>query len=205
MNRPLMYRKGGGLKQEGGKVDEVSGNKVPLGGTKEGVRDDIDANLSAGEWVADEATTRYHGLKTFLSMRDEAMMGMKKMEAMGLMGNADEATLPTDMPFGMADLIIVDVDDKGNEKEIDMAAGGLVFNQGGMAEGQQGETISLTSQQQTPVRQRKKVTFDEVMASTQRTCTECKQETPGKRPRDILPESPWIHQSIGDQFEDGEE
>jgi hypothetical protein len=83
MNRPQMYRKGG-LKDEGGQIDEVSGNKVPTGGTKKGVRDDIDARLSAGEWVADEATTRYHGLKTFLSMRDEAMMGMEKMEAMGL-------------------------------------------------------------------------------------------------------------------------
>ena len=32
------------------------------------------------------------------------------MEAMGQMGNADEATLPNDIPFGISDLIIVDSD-----------------------------------------------------------------------------------------------
>ena len=56
-----MYKQGG-LNDEGGEIDEVSGNEVPVGGTKKGVRDDIDVNMSAGEWVADEATTRYHGL-----------------------------------------------------------------------------------------------------------------------------------------------
>jgi len=153
-----MYKRGG-LNDEGGEVDEVSGNKVPVGGTKEGVRDDIEVNMSAGEFVSDEATTRYHGLKTFLGMRDEAMMGMQKMEAMGLMGNSDEATLPTDMPFGMADLIVVDVDEKnGKEKEINMQEGGVLLDQ-------TGETISLESQQQdVPTRENIKVTFDEVMS-----------------------------------------
>ena len=159
MNRPNPMYKRGGLNDEGGEVDEVSGNKVPVGGTKEGVRDDIEVNMSAGEFVSDEATTRYHGLKTFLGMRDEAMMGMQKMEAMGLMGNSDEATLPTDMPFGMADLIVVDVDEKnGKEKEINMQEGGVLLDQ-------TGETISLESQQQdVPTRENIKVTFDEVMS-----------------------------------------
>jgi len=128
MNRPNPMYKTGGLNDEGGEIDEVSGNEVPVGGTKEGVRDDIDVNMSAGEFVSDEATTRYHGLKTFLSMRDEAMMGMQKMEAMGLMGNSDEATLPTDMPFGMGDLMVVQIDKDGEEKELNMQEGGLVDN-----------------------------------------------------------------------------
>ena len=153
-----MYKQGG-LNDEGGEIDEVSGNRVPVGGTKKGVRDDIDVNMSAGEWVADEATTRYHGLKTFLGMRDEALMGMKKMEAMGLMGNSDEATLPDDMPFGMADLLLVEIDEKnGKQRELNMQDGGFVS-------GQEGETISLEGQQQaTPTKARRKVTFDEVMA-----------------------------------------
>ena len=153
-----MYKQGG-LNDEGGEIDEVSGNKVPVGGTKKGVRDDINVNMSAGEWVADEATTRYHGLKTFLGMRDEALMGMKKMEAMGLMGNSDEATLPDDMPFGMADLLLVEIDEKnGKQRELNMQDGGFVS-------GQEGETISLEGQQQaTPTKARRKVTFDEVMA-----------------------------------------
>jgi len=159
MNRPNLMYKQGGLNDEGGEIDEVSGNRVPVGGTKKGVRDDIDVNMSAGEWVADEATTRYHGLKTFLGMRDEALMGMKKMEAMGLMGNSDEATLPDDMPFGMADLLLVEIDEKnGKQRELNMQDGGFVS-------GQEGETISLEGQQQaTPTKARRKVTFDEVMA-----------------------------------------
>ena len=150
-----MYKQGG-LNDEGGEIDEVSGNEVPVGGTKEGVRDDIDVNMSAGEFVSDEATTRYHGLKTFLGMRDEALMGMKKMEAMGLMGNSDEATLPSDMPFGMGDLMVVQIDKDGKEKELNMQEGGVVPS--GM--------VDLSDQQQDIPMQEEigPVTFDEVMS-----------------------------------------
>ena len=156
MNRPNLMYKRGGLNDEGGEIDEVSGNEVPVGGTKEGVRDDIDVNMSAGEFVSDEATTRYHGLKTFLGMRDEAIMGMKKMEAMGLMGNSDEATLPSDMPFGMGDLMVVQIGKDGKEKELNMQEGGVVPS--GM--------VDLSDQQQDIPMQEQigPVTFDEVMS-----------------------------------------
>ena len=158
MNRPNLMYKQGGLNDEGGEIDEVSGNEVPVGGTKEGVRDDIEVNMSAGEFVSDEATTRYHGLKTFLGMRDEAIMGMKKMEAMGLMGNSDEATLPSDMPFGMGDLMVVQIGKDGKEKELNMQEGGLVPDNDGM--------ISLGDRQQDIPMQEEigPVTFDEVMS-----------------------------------------
>ena len=121
MNRPNnMYRKGG-LKDEGGEIDPVSGNKVPVGGTKKGVRDDIPVNLSEGEFVMPEDATRYHGLKTLMQLRQEAKMGLKQMEAMGLMGNGDEAVLPDDLPFGMDDLIVVEVADEAK----DMNVGGV--------------------------------------------------------------------------------
>ncbi len=160
-----MYKQGG-LNDEGGEIDEVSGNEVPVGGTKEGVRDDIDVNMSAGEFVSDEATTRYHGLKTFLGMRDEAMMGMQKMEAMGLMGNSDEATLPSDMPFGMGDLMVVQIDKDGQEKELNMQEGGLVNTQEALSlPSTTGSTVSLEGQQQDVPMQDTigPVTFDEVM------------------------------------------
>ena len=97
----------GGLRDEGGTVDEVSGNKVPVGGTKKGVRDDIPAMVSEGEFIFPEDVTRYIGLDKLMQLRQDAKMGLKKMEAMGQMGNGDEATMEDDMPFGMADLIIV--------------------------------------------------------------------------------------------------
>jgi hypothetical protein len=56
----------GGLKDEGGTVDPVSGNDVPNGSTQEEVRDDIPAQLSEGEFVfpADVVTlVRYIGLE----------------------------------------------------------------------------------------------------------------------------------------------
>ena len=51
MNNQMELFGEGGLKDEGGMVDEVSGNEVPVGGTKEGVRDDIPANVSEGEFI----------------------------------------------------------------------------------------------------------------------------------------------------------
>ena len=97
----------GGLLDEGGEVDEESGNEVPIGGTKEGVRDDIPAMLSEGEFVFPEDVTRYHGLEKLMTLRQEAKMGLKKMEAMGQMGNSEEATIPDDLPFTMDDLLVV--------------------------------------------------------------------------------------------------
>ena len=109
----------GGLKQEGGSVDPVSGNDVPVGSTKKEVRDDIPAQLSEGEFVMPADVVRFHGLDKMMELRDEAKAGLRKMEAMGQMGNADEATLPDDVPFGMDDL---DIDDEPTE----MAEGGVV-------------------------------------------------------------------------------
>ena len=111
----------GGLKDEGGSVDPVSGNDVPIGSTKEEVRDDIPAQLSEGEFVFPADVVRYIGLEKLMMMRQEAKQGLKKMEAMGQMGNADEATVSDDLPFNETDIIAED--DDGNE--VDMAVGGL--------------------------------------------------------------------------------
>ena len=117
----------GGLKDEGGSVDPVSGNDVPIGSTKEEVRDDIPAMVSEGEFVFPADVVRYIGLNNLMNMRQEAKMGLKKMEAMGQMGNGDEATLPDDMPFGMADIVIVE----GSDESKEMAQGGVIQAQTG--------------------------------------------------------------------------
>ena len=80
----------GGVMQEGGTMDPVSGNDVPPGALQEEVRDDIDAKLSEGEFVIPADVVRYIGLSTLMKMRDKAKEGLKKMEEIGQMGNAEE-------------------------------------------------------------------------------------------------------------------
>ena len=124
----------GGLKDEGGEIDPVSGNDVPPGSTKEEVRDDIPAQLSEGEFVFPADVVRYIGLENLMRMRQEAKQGLKMMEAMGQMGNSEEATIPDDLPFAITDLIIVDTeDDKEYNKEEDEET--KKFQVGGMATG----------------------------------------------------------------------
>ena len=114
----------GGLNDEGGMTDEVSGNDVPTGSTREEVRDDIPAQLSEGEFVLPADVVRYHGLEKIMALRDEAKQGLQKMEAMGQMGNSEEATLPDDIPFDMDDL---DMEDEDEPQEMEMAEGGYVM------------------------------------------------------------------------------
>jgi len=122
MNNQMELFGRGGLKDEGGEVDEVSGNKVPVGGTKEGVRDDIPANVSEGEFIFPADVVRFVGLDKLMSIRQDAKMGLKQMEAMGQMGNSDEATVDDDVPFSMADLIVVG----GKGEPMELAGGGFI-------------------------------------------------------------------------------
>ena len=116
----------GGLKDQGGTVDPDSGNDVPIGSTKKEVRDDIPAMLSEGEFVLPADVVRYIGLENLMRLRQDAKMGLKQMEAMGQMGNSDEATLPDDVPFGPTDIIILGKPEEDEPKEM---------NQGGIATG----------------------------------------------------------------------
>ena len=120
MEKQMELFEDGGLMDEGGMVDEVSGNDVPVGSTREEVRDDIPAMLSEGEFVFPADVVRYFGLERLMEMRQQAKMGLRKMEEMGQMGNSDEATLPDDLPFSSDDLIIM----MGEPQEF--ADGGMV-------------------------------------------------------------------------------
>tara|TARA_A100001011_G_C14295297_1_gene838186 strand:+ start:770 stop:1153 length:384 start_codon:yes stop_codon:yes gene_type:complete len=81
----------GGLNEEGGTVDPVSGNDVPVGSTQEEVRDDIPAQLSEGEFVFPADVVRFIGLNNLMKLRQEAKEGLDKMDRMGQMGNSEEA------------------------------------------------------------------------------------------------------------------
>jgi hypothetical protein len=91
-NRKSKMLADGGIMQEGGTVDEVSGNDVPLGSLKEEVRDDVDAKLSPGEYVFPADVTRYYGIAKLEAMRKEAQDGLMKMEQGGRMGNAEQVS-----------------------------------------------------------------------------------------------------------------
>ena len=115
----------GGLMDEGGTVDPVSGNDVPPGSTQEEVRDDIPAQLSEGEFVFPADVVRYIGLENLMRMRQEAKQGLAQMEAMGQMGNSEEATVEDDLPFDMYDL---DVEE--DQSDLNFNLGGVVPVQG---------------------------------------------------------------------------
>jgi hypothetical protein len=108
MDKQMEMFEDGGLMDEGGTVDPVSGNDVPPGSTQEEVRDDIPAQLSEGEFVIPADVVRYIGLGNLMQMRQEAKLGLKMMEEMGQMGNSEEATMPDDLPFDINDLDMED-------------------------------------------------------------------------------------------------
>ena len=112
----------GGLEQDGGTIDPVSGNDVPPGSSQEEVRDDIPAQLSEGEFVFPADVVRYIGLEKLMQMRQEAKMGLKMMDEMGQMGNSEEATMPDDLPFDINDL---DMDDEIDDNTQNFNVGGM--------------------------------------------------------------------------------
>jgi len=126
----------GGLLQEGGTVDKTSGNEVPIGSLKKEVRDDIPAQLSEGEFVFPADVVRFIGLQKLMDLRQAAKEGLAKMEAMGQMGNADEATEDDTGEFETElDDILDEIESEGEEEDspskkakggqVRMAAGGL--------------------------------------------------------------------------------
>jgi hypothetical protein len=84
----------GGMNDQGGTVDPVSGNDVPPGSLQNEVRDDIDAKLSEGEFVIPADVVRYIGLERLMKLRDEAKQGLSRMSEIGQMGNADQVENP---------------------------------------------------------------------------------------------------------------
>ena len=132
----LNYRvpfKEGGLLQEGGTVDEESGNEVPVGSLKKEVRDDIPAQLSEGEFVFPADVVRFIGLQKLMELRQAAKEGLSKMEAMGQMGNSDEATEEDTGEFETElDDIFKEIEEEGTSSKKDegeqrkMAVGGFL-------------------------------------------------------------------------------
>jgi len=117
----------GGMNEEGGTVDPVSGNEVPAGSLQKEVRDDIPAQLSEGEFVLPADVVRYIGLDRLMKIRDKAKEGLARMEEIGQMGNAEQAAKPEE-PHGdefasEIDSIMSELDSEGEENNL--AVGGM--------------------------------------------------------------------------------
>lgn len=100
---------------------------------QEEVRDDIPAKLSEGEFVFPADVVRYIGLERLMQMRQAAKEGLQKMEAMGQMSNADEATEEDTGEFeSQLDEIFEEIEGEGKEKEeeeTEMQVGGMAVPQ----------------------------------------------------------------------------
>jgi hypothetical protein len=123
----------GGMNDEGGTVDPVSGNDVPPGSLQNEVRDDIDAKLSEGEFVIPADVVRYIGLERLMKLRDEAKQGLARMAEIGQMGNAEEVANPEALHDGEDDGFDSELNDI--MEEVDMESRGEKrFAEGGFAE-----------------------------------------------------------------------
>ena len=154
------FAKGGNVEQmtkllgDGGMMDDsgeqVNGVEVPVGSLKEEVADDIPAQLSEGEFVVPADVVRFIGLEKLMQLRDKAKEGLKRMEEMGQMGNAEEVVNPDqsfmqdDEDFGseIDDIMAEDEPTDMMAEESPMPAG---FARGGYASG-----TDLTKASQNP-------------------------------------------------------
>jgi len=156
--QPAMGMAEGGMLQEGGSVDEVSGNKVPAGAMKEEVRDDIPAQLSEGEFVFPADVVRYIGLERLMMMRQAAKKGLMQMEEMGQMSNGEDGSEEEDTAEfeSQIDDIMGEMEPE-EDSEVEMQAGGMVREKVGKPTGEmstagrplyktaEGETVSEKS------------------------------------------------------------
>ena len=120
-----MMLDGGGFNDQGGTVDPVSGNEVPIGNTQEGVRDDVPIMASEREYVVDAATVNYFGVQKYNDEKKAAAVGYQQMEQDGLLGQSTQGSAldsNEETPFTIADLDIADEEGK----PLMMAEGGTV-------------------------------------------------------------------------------
>jgi len=75
MDEQMEMFQDGGLADQGGTADPISGNRVPTGSLQEEVRDDIPAQLSEGEYVVPADVVRFYGIRFFEELRMKAKEG----------------------------------------------------------------------------------------------------------------------------------
>lgn len=106
-------------------VDPMSGNPVPPGGTPEGVRDDIDAKLSEGEFIIPAHVVRFVGVTQLMQLIQAAEAGIQQMEQGGMMGQPVN-DVQGDLPFDPSTLETEEAAEPG------VAPSAPGFNKGGL-------------------------------------------------------------------------
>lgn len=84
--KQMSFFEEGGMSAPETEVDSSSGNEVPPGSLPEEVRDDVDAQLSSGEYVVPADVVRYFGMKFFEDLRETAKNDLEKMDSEGRIG-----------------------------------------------------------------------------------------------------------------------
>jgi hypothetical protein len=129
-NKQMSLFDEGGMADDGMDVDPVSGNEVPPGSLAEEVRDDMDAKLSAGEYVVPADVVQYFGLKFFENLRSEAKGDLEKMDKEGRMGGEpvqEEAPVGGEEELSPEEMAMLQeiMGGGGQEAPVQMAEGGL--------------------------------------------------------------------------------
>lgn len=120
-------------------VDPVSGNSIPPGSSADNVRDDIPAVLSNGEYVVPADVVRYHGLKTFMALRDEAKLGLMSMYYEGQIQTINDEDLeePQEEEPVSEDTeepVVSDEEDSAEEGDEELSEGEYETPEGNMVE-----------------------------------------------------------------------
>jgi|TARA_R110002126_G_scaffold78530_6_gene195494 hypothetical protein len=123
-----MYDEMTRLMQEGGLTDGESGNEVPLGSSREEVRDDQPAQLSVGEMVVPADVVRFFGVQFFMSLRDKAKQGYQVMGDMGQLGNSEDLEASPDALFSDN----LPLDEPSGAMEDEQEGGVIMANEGGL-------------------------------------------------------------------------
>jgi len=131
MEKQMSLFEEGGMVDDGMDVDPVSGNEVPPGSQAEEVRDDLDAKLSAGEYVVPADVVQYFGLKFFENLRSEAKGDLDKMDKEGRMGGepSEEPAMGGEEELSPEEMAMLEEIMGGapqGQPEMQMAEGGAV-------------------------------------------------------------------------------
>lgn len=169
--------------------DPVSGNEIPAGGTPEGVRDDIDAKLSEGEYVLPADVVRFLGVDKIEKMVQKAQAALEEMDANGRVGGE---LLDTGDSEGMDDM-------NDSMEPLEMAEGGLVSRPSNFNPQQYGMGFMPFNGQMTPTAPNNGSSLYGPYTPKPTTPADPAATTPTEAPAAPEVATPWLENRDGDK------